>query len=93
MFYLLLVSILLLYIGLFVFVSETTAAKPAFFTFLKRSRTFSGSQILKFDDVQINEGKASSPNTGKFTAPRSGLYHISCSLIGSFATASISFQN
>ncbi|XP_052078286.1 complement C1q-like protein 3 [Mytilus californianus] len=71
---------------------KETTAKTAFFTFLKRSRTFSGSDILKFDDVQINQGNSYNPNTGKFTAPRSGLYHISCSLMGSFSTASIIFQ-
>ncbi|CAC5422845.1 C1QL [Mytilus coruscus] len=71
---------------------KETTAKTAFFTFLKRSRTFSGSDILKFDDVRINQGNSYNPNTGKFTAPRSGLYHISCSLMGSFSTASIIFQ-
>ena len=38
--------------------------------------------MVKFDDVKVNRGHGYNPSTGVFTAPRKGLYHISCLILG-----------
>ena len=38
--------------------------------------------MVKFEDVKINRGQGYNPSTGVFTAPRKGMYHISCLLLG-----------
>jgi hypothetical protein len=38
--------------------------------------------VVKFEDVRINRGQGYNPSTGVFTAPRKGLYHISCLILG-----------
>ncbi|VDI17336.1 Hypothetical predicted protein [Mytilus galloprovincialis] len=71
---------------------EETALKPAFSAFLKNQiNPFSRSDILKFDDVRINLGGHYNPKTGKFTAPKSGLYHISYNLMG-YEKSTVTFQ-
>jgi hypothetical protein len=57
-----------------------TCIKPAFVAALKQaSFTLTGiDDVVKFDDVRVNRGQGYNPSTGVFTAPRKGLYHISC---------------
>ena len=38
--------------------------------------------VVKFEDVKVNRGQGYNPSTGVFTAPRKGLYHISCVILG-----------
>jgi len=38
--------------------------------------------VVKFEDVRANRGQGYNPSTGVFTAPRKGIYHISCMLSG-----------
>ena len=38
--------------------------------------------MVKFEDVRVNRGQGYNPSTGVFTAPRKGLYHISCFILG-----------
>jgi hypothetical protein len=38
--------------------------------------------VVKFEDVRINRGQGYNPSTGVFTAPRKGLYHIACLILG-----------
>ena len=38
--------------------------------------------MVKFEDVKINRGQGYDPSTGAFTAPRKGLYHVSCLILG-----------
>ena len=38
--------------------------------------------MVKFEDVRVNRGQGYNPSTGVFTAPRKGLYHISCLILG-----------
>ncbi|VDI17337.1 Hypothetical predicted protein [Mytilus galloprovincialis] len=74
------------------FTYSETALKPAFSAFLKNQiNPFSRSDILKFDDVRINLGGHYNPKTGKFTAPKSGLYHISYNLMG-YEKSTVTFQ-
>jgi hypothetical protein len=47
--------------------------------------------VVKFEDVTVNRGQGYNPSTGVFTAPRKGLYHISCSIMA-FATSSVNYQ-
>ena len=58
--------------------------QPAFFASLaKHPYTLTGiNDVVKFDDVRINRGQGYNPSTGVFTAPRKGLYHISCLILG-----------
>ncbi|XP_052066785.1 complement C1q-like protein 3 [Mytilus californianus] len=56
--------------------------RPAFFAFVKASVLFTGNDILKFKDVRTNIGNHYNPTTGRFTAPKQGLYEISCLLYG-----------
>jgi hypothetical protein len=49
----------------------------------KHPYTLTGiNDVVKFDDVRINRGKGYNPSTGVFTAPRKGLYHIACLILG-----------
>jgi hypothetical protein len=43
------------------------------------------------EDVRVNRGQGYNPSTGVFTAPRKGLYHISCLLLG-YSTNVINYQ-
>ena len=38
--------------------------------------------MVKFEDVKVNRGQGYNSSTGVFTAPRKGLYHISCLILG-----------
>ncbi|XP_063414349.1 uncharacterized protein LOC134696458 [Mytilus trossulus] len=54
----------------------------AFFAFLKNDLYAVGSEVLKFADVRINKGGAFNPSTGVFTAPKQGIYQMSCTIMG-----------
>ena len=58
--------------------------QPAFFASLvKQPYTLTGiNDVVKFEDVRVNRGQGYNPSTGVFTAPRKGLYHISCLILG-----------
>lgn len=58
--------------------------KPVFFATLKTHPfTLNGvNDVVKFEDVRINRGGGYNPNDGVFTAPRRGIYQISCMLLG-----------
>ena len=47
--------------------------------------------MVKFEDVTVNRGHGYNPSTGVFTAPRKGLYHISCS-ITAFISSDVHYQ-
>jgi hypothetical protein len=50
---------------------------------VKNPYTLAGTNdVVKFEDVRINRGQGYNPSTGVFTAPRKGLYHISCLILG-----------
>ena len=57
---------------------------PAFFaSLIKHPYTLKGiTSVVKFEDVRVNRGHGYNPSTGVFTAPRKGLYHISCLILG-----------
>ena len=38
--------------------------------------------MVKFEDVRVNRGQGYNSSTGVFTAPRKGLYHIACLILG-----------
>ena len=38
--------------------------------------------MVKFEDVRVNRGQGYDPSTGVFTAPRKGLYYVSCRILG-----------
>jgi hypothetical protein len=65
------------------FISDTRL-QPAFFVSLKQGKyTLTGiNAVVKFEDVKVNRGQGYNPSTGVFTAPRKGLYHISCVILG-----------
>lgn len=54
-----------------------------FFAFLKNTITFTGSNVLKFDEVTTNLGNNYNPSTGEFIAPRKGIYQFSCIILAS----------
>jgi hypothetical protein len=58
--------------------------QPAFFASLvKDPYTLTGiNDVVKFEDVRVNRGQGYNPSTGVFTAPRKGLYHVSCLILG-----------
>ena len=58
--------------------------QPAFFASLvKHPYTITGiNSVVKFEDVKVNRGQGYDPSTGVFTAPRKGLYHVSCLILG-----------
>jgi hypothetical protein len=58
--------------------------QPAFFAALvKHPYTLTDiNSVVKFEDVKVNRGQGYDPSTGVFTAPRQGLYHISCMILG-----------
>jgi len=38
--------------------------------------------VVKFEDVKVNRGQGYNSSTGVFTAPRKGLYYVSCMILG-----------
>jgi hypothetical protein len=38
--------------------------------------------VVKFEDARVNRDQGYDPSTGVFTAPRKGLHHISCLILG-----------
>lgn len=48
----------------------------AFSAYRSTSQSLSIGTVVKFDKVWTNIGNGYNPNTGIFTAPRSGLYHF-----------------
>ena len=58
--------------------------QPAFFASVtKHPYSLTGANaVVKFEDVRVNRGQGYNPSTGVFTAPRKGLYHISCLILG-----------
>ncbi|CAG2196478.1 C1QL [Mytilus edulis] len=63
----------------------------AFHAYVARNTPFSGDDILKFDNVDINIGNNYDLSTGKFTAPKTGLYQIACTIQG-YGTSAVTFQ-
>ncbi|VDH94465.1 Hypothetical predicted protein [Mytilus galloprovincialis] len=57
--------------------------KPTFFAFLKSNTIFSGDDVFKFDEVTTNIGQNYNPSTGVFTAPKEGVYQMSCVMVAS----------
>jgi hypothetical protein len=50
---------------------------------LKSPYTLTGIHgVVKFEDVKVNRGQGYNASTGVFTAPRKGLYHVSCLILG-----------
>jgi hypothetical protein len=50
---------------------------------VKHPYTLSGvNAVVKFEDVRVNRGQGYNQSIGVFTAPRKGLYHISCLILG-----------
>jgi hypothetical protein len=50
---------------------------------VKHPYTITGvNAVVKFEDARVNRGQGYDPSTGVFTAPRKGLYHISCLIVG-----------
>ena len=50
---------------------------PAFSASRSKSKSLGPGEIVLFDKVWTNVGNGYNPNTGKFTAPKGGLYQIS----------------
>jgi hypothetical protein len=50
---------------------------PAFSASRSQSKSLGPGEIILFDKVWTNVGNGYNPNTGKFTAPKGGLYQIS----------------
>ncbi|CAC5375190.1 unnamed protein product [Mytilus coruscus] len=83
----------LILIGTFVMYSEVEAGgsclrlggnnRPAFTATLNtHPLTLSGNNVIaKFDNVILNRGDGYDPKTGKFTAPKSGLYQFSFTIM------------
>jgi hypothetical protein len=67
--------------------------QPAFFAFLKQNAyTLTGrNDVVKSEDVTVNRGQGYNPATAVFTAPRKGLYHISCSIMA-YSNHTVHFQ-
>jgi len=62
------------------FVTDCSGYKneiPAFSASRSQSKSLGPGEIILFDHVWTNVGNGYNPNTGKFTAPKSGLYQIS----------------
>jgi hypothetical protein len=50
---------------------------------VKSPYTLTGiNDVVKFEDVRVNRGQGYNSSTGVFTAPRKGLYHIACLILG-----------
>jgi hypothetical protein len=50
---------------------------------VKNPYTLTGiNDVVKFEDVRVNRGQGYKPSTGVFTAPRKGLYHFACLILG-----------
>jgi hypothetical protein len=77
---------------IFLLISDSSL-QPAFFAFIKPNPfTLTGiNDVVKFDDVTVNRGNGYDPSTGVFTAPRKGLYHISCSIMA-YSNHDVHFQ-
>ena len=67
--------------------------QPAFFAFVKQNPfTLTGiNDVVKFADVTVNRGQGYNPATGVFTAPRKGLYHVSCSIMA-YTNSDVNYQ-
>ena len=68
------------------FVTDCSGYKneiPAFSASRSKSKSFGPGEIILFDKVWTNVGNGYNPNTGKFTAPKSGLYQISGTVMSS----------
>lgn len=63
--------------------------KPVFTASLTSAKTYSLSDIVKFDKLWTNKGNGYDPSTGKFTAPRSGIYYFSCTIMKSGDTVRV----
>ncbi|XP_071136759.1 heavy metal-binding protein HIP-like [Mytilus edulis] len=63
--------------------------RPAFTATLKtHPLTLSGNNVIaKFDNVILNGGNGYDPKTGKFTAPKSGLYQFSFTIMSNNGAA------
>ena len=78
---------------IFILLNSDARLQPAFFAFLKQTPfTLRGiNDVVKFEDVTVNRGQGYNPSTGVFTAPRNGLYYISCSIMA-FSSSDVHYQ-
>ena len=81
------------YIIIFFLLNSDSRLQPAFFALIKQnSFTLRGiNDVVIFEDVTVNRGQGYNPSTGVFTAPRKGLYHISCSILA-HSTSNVHYQ-
>ena len=66
------------------FVTDCSGYKneiPAFSASRSKPKSLGPGEIILFDKVWTNVGNGYNPNTGKFTAPKSGLYQISSTVM------------
>ena len=66
--------------------------KVYFSAYLTQSKTFSGGNVVKFDDVEPKKGSGYSPSTGVFTCPQSGVYLVTWFFINSGKQSSTATQ-
>ncbi|XP_076107068.1 complement C1q tumor necrosis factor-related protein 4-like [Mytilus galloprovincialis] len=55
--------------------------RPAFTASLTRTRNLGGYEVVIFDKIWLNTGGAYDKDTGAFTAPKTGLYSISTTVM------------
>ncbi|XP_063397314.1 EMILIN-1-A-like [Mytilus trossulus] len=60
--------------------------RPAFTASLTSSKNLASSEVVIFDKVWLNMGAAYNQDTGVFTAPKTGLYSISTTVMSYYTT-------
>ena len=73
---LLVIQLFIYYIGCVKPIHTNPTKRVAFSAYLNHSQTFNNGVVVKFNQVQLNQGKAYNPSNGVFTCPKSGIYQI-----------------